>query len=225
VGEVTINGVSESQSAGIETTPVAEAFRFRMLVHVNAAGQANLLKEATQMWKEGTTMPDSQNSNFQVVDEPGRYVWLTDESLIPNFSGATLRDGVPVGLRVSTAAYDFPENHLPMVGAFNESATLTITLNMDHNAATNPYKHRYHPDHDNLDAQFLNAEVEAFDIARTFTLEFDAAHPADRPGPSWGSNEVGGVFKETITGMHRHVIYTEGSFLFTRIAATAELNQ
>ena len=96
-------------------------------MHVDAGGQARLLKEVTQMWKQGTTKPDPQDPSRQVVDVPGRYVWLTDPSLIPNYRGAALRDGVPVGLRLSTIAYDFPENDLPMTGAFDPAGQLEMT--------------------------------------------------------------------------------------------------
>lgn len=224
IGDVTINEVSESQTAGTEPTPVGEAFRFRILIHVNASGQARLLKEVTQMWKDGTTRPDSENPEFQVVDVPGRFVWITDPSLIPSYKGATLRDGVLVGLRVSTVAYDFPEHDLPMTGTFGPSGQLDIVLTIPADAPTNPYKHRFHPDHDNLDAEFLGPQIEAFDITRTFTLQFSSIHPAERPGPGWGSNELGGTFLETIEGMHRNPIHTKGSFLLTRVAATPRLN-
>ena len=73
-----------------------------MLIHVDGNGTARLLKEVIQLWKEGTRIPDPENPGLFLVDEPGRYVLLTDESLISSFTGAVLRDGEPVGYRIST---------------------------------------------------------------------------------------------------------------------------
>ena len=224
VGQVIVSKVSQSQSAGITPTPVGEAFRFRILLHVDASGQVKLLKEVTQMWQEGTTKPDPANPGFRVVDVPGRYVLITDPSRIPSYSGAVQRDGVPVGLRLSTIAYDFSGHDLAMTGSMSPTGQLTATLSMPAQGSTNPYKHRYHPDHDNLDPQFLNPQIEAFDVTRSLTLQFGATHPSGRPGPGWGSSELGGTYTERVDGMHKNPIFTEGIFLLTRVATTAQLN-
>lgn len=227
VGEVSVNKVSQSLAGdGDVTTPkkVGAAFSFRILLHVDASGQVRLLKEVTQMWKDGTTRPDPANPGFNVVDVPGRFVLITDPALVPSYEGAVQRDGVPVGLRVSTVAYDFAGHSQAMTGQVNPSGQLRVEFSMPAEAATNPYQHRYHPDHDNLDAQFLNPLVEAFDIDRSWTLEFSPTHPDGRPGPAWGSSELGGIFKEEVAGMHRNLIYTEGLFRLTRVAATPQLN-
>lgn len=224
IGEVTVNKVSEAQTAGTTPMPVGEAFRLRLLIHVDEGGQPRLLKEVTQMWKEGTTRPDANDPTFQVVDQPGRYVLLTDQSLIPNYKGPVLRDGSPVGLRLSTVAYDFPENHLSMTGAMGPSGLLEIVLTLGAEAPTNPYKHTFHPDHDNLDAQFLNPKIEAYEVTRTISIQLSPDHPANRPSAGWGSSQLGGTYRETVAGVHRNPIYVEGLVFFTRIAATAQLN-
>lgn len=224
IGEVMVHGVSAAQTAGTTPLPVGEAFRLRILVHVDDGGQARLLKEVTQMWEEGTTRPDPADPTLQVVDQPGRYVLLTDPSLIPGYTGATLRDGVPVGLRLSTVAYDFPELHRPMTGTLGPSGQLEITLVLGAEAPTNPYKHRFHPDHDNLDAEFLNPEIEAFEVTRTITLQLSPDHPAGRPPAGWGSSQLGGTYREVVEGVHRNPVHVEGLVLFSRVAATAQLN-
>ena len=188
------------------------------------AYNSDLLKEVIQMWQDGTTMPDPENPELDVVDQPGRYVLLTDDSLIGNFTGAALRDGVPVGLRLATVAYDFPGTEMAMTGTFDPAGQLDVTLAIGAEDPTSPYKHTYHPDHDNLDAEFLNPEIEAFDVSREITLEFSPGHPAGREPPGWGDNEVGGTSRETVTGMHKHPIYVEGIFLLTRVAAAPQLN-
>ena len=224
VGQVIVSKVSQSQNAGTTATPVGEAFRFRILIHVDASGQARLLKEVTQMWQAGTTRPDPGNPGFTVVDVPGRFVLISDPSRIPSYSGAVLRDGVPVGLRLSTINFDFAGHELAMTGSFSQAGLLSAILTMPATAPTNPYLHRYHPDHDNLDPQFLNPQIEAFDITRTLNLQFSPTHPSGRPAPGWGSSELGGTYTERIDGVHRNPIFTEGIFLLTRVAATPQLN-
>lgn len=224
IGQVAVSGVSQSQSAGTTAQPVGDVFRFRILIHVDASGQARLLKEVTQMWQDGTTRPDPANPSLRVVDTPGRYVLITNPALIPSYGGAAQRDGVPVGLRLSTVAYDFPQTELAMTGSVGPAGSLSIALAIPATSPTNPYLHRYHPDHDNLDAQFLNPQIEAFDITRSLELTFSPVHPAGRPGPGWGSSELGGTYRERIDGMHKNPVFTEGIFLLSRVAATAQLN-
>src|SRR5690606_21512116 len=90
-GEIQIDAVSEAQRAG--STPVATAHSFtqRMLIHVNSAGQARLLKDVIQMWEDGTSVPSSVDPNFNVVDQPGRYVLVTNKDSIGLYTGAANR--------------------------------------------------------------------------------------------------------------------------------------
>ncbi len=225
VGEVAINAVSEVTTPNPTPTPTGEPFRMRILLHVDAAGGVKLLKQVIRMWQKGTMKPDSVDPTLQVVDEPGYFVLLTDDTLIPNYSGAELRDGMPVGMRISTVAYAFPTNDVDMTGTFDPATgSLTVTLTLDKDDPTNPFKHRYHPDHDNLDAEYSGSAEEAFTVERVVTLTFDAAHPADRAPPGWGDSEAGGIYEETITGLHVSAIQIAGIFLLRRISEITELN-
>ena len=49
------------------------------------------------MWKPGTFTNDSRGQ--PVVAAPGRYVLLTDETLLSQFEGAAVRNGQPAGRR------------------------------------------------------------------------------------------------------------------------------
>lgn len=239
IGNVTINAVSESQLGLMEPQPVGTPFTFRILIHVDAFGQARLLKEVIQMWEDGTYIvvndPAPGEEPLYQTDQPGTFVLITDPDLIVQFEGATQRDGEPVGYRVSTAAYDFPENELLMNGAFDSLRSLTVQLDMEPDDPSNPFKHKYHPDHNNLDEQFL-ALPEGFEEARrysrTFTLEFAELDPQgyEMPDgtwvnqPGWGSNIMGGVFSELISGVHKNDIAVSGLFRLNLVSTTDTLN-
>jgi hypothetical protein len=163
-----------------------------------------------------------------VVDKPGQYVLLTDDSLIPFFKGAAVRDGESVGRRLSTIGYDFPsgsaDNALTLSGAFAIGQNLTGTLTLPFDHPTNPFQHKYHPDHDNLNARFDGPAVEAFSTTRQIRLDFTASPPDGPAVPDFGYNEMGGSYRETITGIHKNAIHIRGTFRLSRVSLIAELN-
>lgn len=225
VGSIKIDAVSESQQGGVEPTPVRDAFSQRVIIHVDSSGQARLLKDVIQMWEDGTTAPSSIDPDLNEVEEPGRYVLLTDKSLIALYSGAVNRGGRQVGLRYSTVAYDFPDIEQEFSGAFGPGEQLSTTLVVDPEMPTNPFQHRFHPDHDNLDAQFLNFEQEAYQVTRDIRLVFTTEDPEGREPPGWGDSLLGGEFEGAISGLHRNTIFTSGTFRLRRVSAVPVLNQ
>jgi hypothetical protein len=229
LGSASINKVSQPANLSQPNTPqnVAAEFQFRLIVHVDASGQARLLQKVLQMWKNGTTRPDPIDPARQIVDVPGRFVLLTDEALVPGFSGAALRDGVPVGRRVSSAAFGFT-TPLPLTGAGDFGGnTISAQVPMPYDDPLNPFLHRYHPDHNNLDERFeqtLPAGVESFNVTRQVTLQFTAQPPDGLALAGWGDTQLGGTYRETITGVHRQPIYVEGSFRVQKASTVASLN-
>lgn len=225
VGEISIDGVSEAQRAGTTPTPTHRPFLQRVLIHVNTLGQAKLLKDVIQMWEEGTLVPSAIDPSLREVDQPGRYVLITDKRLLGLYAGAANRDGASVGLRYSTAAYDFEGEMLDFNGSFGPGGQLTATLVVGSELPTNPFLHRYHPDHDNLDAEFLNFRAEAFQVVRSMQFAFTQEDPLGRNPPGWGDTIVGGLFSESITGLHKNAIFTSGQFRLRRVSAVPMLNQ
>lgn len=225
VGNIEVDAVSESQQAGVEPTPVRDSFIQRVIIHVDSAGQARLLKDVIQMWEDGTTAPSSIDPDLDEVEEPGRYVLLTDKNLIALYTGAVNRGGRPVGLRYSTIGYDFPGDEQEFIGEFGPGEQISTTLVLDPELPTNPFKHRYHPDHDNLDAQFLNFDQEAYQVSRDMRFIFTSDDPLGREPPGWGDSILGGVFEGSLSGLHRNTIFTSGIFRLRRISAVPVLNQ
>jgi hypothetical protein len=229
VGNAIIQKVNQPAHPSQPDLPVATGteFQFRLIVHVDASGQARLLQKVLQMWKDGTTKPDPANPDVEILDQPGRYVLLTDESLVASFSGATLRDGDPVGRRISTAAFGF-KDPIPMVGSGDFGAntvTCQVTLNFDD--PLNPFVHRYHPDHNNLDERFeqpLPEGTESFTVTRDIELQFASTDPEGLALAGWGDNQLGGTYRETITGLHRNTLRLEGVFRLHHLSEVLELN-
>ncbi len=227
VGNATLNAVSEAHAANpTNPTPTKSEMNLRILLHVDANGQTRLLKEVIQMWRDGTYTNDG--SGNLITHQPGQFVLLTDETLLGQFQGATFRDGQSVGRRLSTVGYDFPStadsNFLPVSGWFAIGQTLTATLTLPFDAPTNPFKHKYHPDHDNLNARFDGPAPEAYTVTRVVQLQLTAAPPVGPAVADYSYNELGGTYAETITGLHRNPIHLTGNFRLTRISPVAELN-
>ena len=227
VGQVTVNKVNEAQNNGQTPTAVKQEFTFRVIVHVDESGKAHLLKDVIQMWKDGTLNADGS------LATPGRYVLLTDDTRVWQFKGATLRDGQSFGYRISSPAYDFSTatsgydaaSKGVYLGTLTSlPATLTCTLSLPKDHPTNPFLHKYHPDHNNLDDQFQTAVAEAYDITRTLTFTLTATAPAGGATPGWGESVIGGTYAETATGLHKNSIKASGTFRLTMAGKIADLN-
>ena len=95
---------------------------------------------------------------------------------------------------------------------------------------TNPFLHRYHPDHDNLDERYENPVVEAYAVTRQITLDFSDRYPPDEDLPEravtpagWGVDLLGGYYTETLTGLHKDDITVHGPFILRRVVTTDTL--
>ncbi len=236
VGSATITNVNEANSVQpLAPRPTRSPFTLRLLVHVNADAQPRLLKEVVQMWQESTRTNDGAGN--LVVDKPGRFVLLTDATLIPQFEGGALRGGQAVGRRLSTVDYDFPagsSNYLAMTGTFAVGQTANCAITLDPNFPTNPFRHKFHPDHDNKDRLFQplppNLPVEqqeVYRVSRNVELNFSATDPAGASLSSieYGDSVIGGTYRETILGLHKTNLVVSGTFRLTRVNNSPVLNQ
>ena len=227
VGTATLNAVSEANSTNPNVpTPTKSDLNLRLILHVDGSGQVRLLKEVIQMWRDGTTTNDSRGN--AVVDKPGEYVLLTDDTKIGQFKGASVRDGTLVGRRLSTVGYDFPSatssNFLNMTGSFGPGQTLNVTIPLPYDHPDNPFLHRYHPDHDNLNTTFSGPAIESYSVTRQVELDIASPPPVAQSVPDYGFNEFDGAYHETITGLHKNSLYVSGTFRLRRLSYAAELN-
>lgn len=225
IGHAVIDRVSELASANPnEPKPTVSPFQFRLILHRNERGEVRLLQKVVQMWNPGTYRPDPNDPTQRVVDQPGRFVLITDDALLGNYSGATLRDGVAAGRRFSTAAFGFRD---PILMSAQGAATWQCRVDLGYDAALNPFKHLHHPEHDNWDPRFetkLAAGRESFDISRTIRVEFTATDPDGLAVAGWGDNQIGGIYREEITGLNRQPLLIQGTFRLQLASRETRLN-
>lgn len=208
VGEVTLTHVNEVQKAinGVaeEVSPTGKEATLRILLHVDAAGQVRLLKDVIVMQTQAQGVPLP----------PAKPVLVTDPAQIHNYEGVVKRGGKLVGLRYSTVAYDFPGLDLTLIGGIGPGVACGGRIDIDKSAPTNPYRHKYHPDHG-----------QGFDIIRVFSLAFEGA-PGDplKAAPGYGVNRLSGVYRESIAGLHKITLKTEGIVTLNRISTVPTLN-
>jgi hypothetical protein len=194
--------------------PTKSPFQFRLILHVDTNGQARLLQQVMIVWKQ----PASTN-------ETGRYVLLTDDTLVEQYADTAYRDNEFDGRRISTAAFSFPN---PLAMEYTESSkTLSCTVSMAYTDPLNPFMHRYHPDHDNLDERFekvLPEGKESFTITRELGLTFSSEVPAGLNPAVWQDTVWGGTYRETVIGIHKDTLYAEGTFVLTHVSPVGILN-
>jgi len=209
IGNITLTRVNEVQKAlnGVSrtATPTADAASMRVLLHVDAAGRTRMLKDVVIM--QTYTDPNDSTS-------PKRVVLVTDPSRLHQFQGIVERSGKLVGLRQGSVAYDFPRNELGLVGGIGKGVACAGTINLEADAATNPFRHRYHPDH-----------RSGFTIGRQFSFQFDGASTDPlSEGPNYGVQRLTGAYQETLTGLHKIALRIEGAVTLDRVSTVDVLN-
>jgi hypothetical protein len=218
IGVAIFNKVNDVNGVAGVPVPTPASLAMRFIVHVDAGGAAKLLKQVTLMRK---TVALGQSAEFVLV---------TDDTRLPDFTGAVLKDGGAFGYRVSSIGYDFAGNERPFSGSFG--GTLAGSIVVDRNLSTHPMKHKYHPDHDDLDAQFKPLpnpappngtpdQDEVWKITRALELAFNP--PSQNPNPADSAVRTG-TYRETITGLHKQALIVEGTFTLRRVNQLSELN-
>jgi hypothetical protein len=224
IGEAVCRAVSQPAHPSDPTLPrpAGGDFTFRLIAHVDGFGTTRLLQHVFLVRKPPVVAPDPENPGFNRVVEPARTVVVTDEALIPSIIGP----GEITGRRISSAAFGFKQP-VAMTGGSFGSGTLNGAITLGYDDPLNPFKHVFHPDHNNLDERFeqkLPEGKEALTVTRTLSLEFSATDPLGLNPPGWGDSELGGIYREAFSGLHRNVLQVSGTFRLVRVSRVAALN-
>jgi len=197
-------------------TRTAAPIDLRLLLHQDSNSTVRLLKEVITM-----NMYDNKTGEL-------RRALFTDHTQIAKFR----LPAEPEGVRVSAVGFDFEGPYKACEGAISTSGTVNCQFDLLSDHPTNPFLHRYHPDHDNLDPRYENSAQEAYPITRNITIEFENRYPPDKyepmrtPPPKWGHTMLGGTYKETIGGLHREGgIEVSGPFILQRVSERDKMNE
>jgi hypothetical protein len=186
-------------------TSTARSFPLRTLLHVNDRGTSRLLSQVF----------------LGQLDAAPDYAFglCSRESLLKQDAKATAQRMV--------AAHMPPGQVIGGSGSVG-SGSATYTITVPYNDATNPFVHKYHPDHDNKDARFdaialpagvsattakMSDGVEAPAITRVCTFTFTAT----------GGSVISGTYSEILTGVHRKPIQLTGTFELRRASEIGTL--
>lgn len=204
MGRIEIMGVSNVSNSPTLPMPVADPFDMAILMHQDAEGQVRLLRQATLMKK---TVGSGDDATVEAVV-------ITDDRLLPGYQGIVKRDGKLVGIRMGSLFFDFDPalTTLDLDGDIGAGSRVSGELTLDETHPNNPFRHKFHPDH-----------KKGFLITRTFTLDFDAAPQSTAP-PGEGAVTLGGVYQETLTGLHKAPMTVEGRFELRQLNQVPTLN-
>jgi hypothetical protein len=139
--------------------------------------------------------------------------------------------------RISSAAFSIP-GPLAASGSFTEADRLEFRITIEPEDPLNPFKHKYHPDHDNLDAKFNPIPMTGSDgiaphlweaplVKRHIALALTDDPPGVPAGEvealaaqvDWGGATWGGTYQEVIEGLHNHDITVKGYFVIRHVLA------
>jgi hypothetical protein len=147
----------------------------RLLLHVDAYGQARLLQQVVLAWDP--SLKDAAHTNGTYALHADERTLALDASDVNRISSAAFPLMAPVvlvrGLTNELSEVDGGTN-APAVQVATNVLSGRVVVNFDD--PTNPFLHRYHPMHDNQDADFTPyaVAVETRTIVRDLALTFDA---------------------------------------------------
>jgi hypothetical protein len=204
VGSVVVDQVNAPAYTGTNLLGTPAPASFRLLVHVNAYGQAQLLQRVVLAWDP--TLTSAPHTN-------GTYALFADDHAVPTEATDVKRiDSVAFPVMPPVA----------LTGSFSNALTGALTNRFDD--PTNPFLHRYHPMHDNKNWDFeaYPDAVETRTIQRNLTLTFNTV-TNNSSNPFYGVDRLSGTYAETLAGLRAQDILVRGAFALQRISRINQL--
>jgi hypothetical protein len=204
-----------------EATPVSRPLEFNVLIHVDNTGASKILQEVYLMQAPPAIKPPATN------ETPGTFVLISDRRNLANFQGTAMKGRERSGRRLSSMVLGLngaarTNGYLAMSGQFKAGNAVTVTVGMDSQSPLNPFYHKYHPDHDNLTADFKVYQEEAYGFSRDITVALNADQ--DGAGSQDGSEVMKGTYTEVIRGLHRLPIQVTGQVEMVRVSTLGVIN-
>ncbi|MCF7730266.1 MAG: hypothetical protein K9N23_01200 [Akkermansiaceae bacterium] len=132
--------------------------------------------------------------------------------------------------RFSSSSFPLDAKVLKSGADLGLTGKASFSVVLSHTAATNPFVHAFHPDHDNKDAQFnpvpLPEGIESHTVSRAIDLSF-AADPAalGLSDLGWGTTILGGDYQEVISGLRAQPITVKGKYVLYRVSSIGVLTE
>ena len=223
VGTALVNAVGEVHGTNVAPpTATITPFPVRLLMHVDNDGAVRLLRSVTfaTLPPVYTNVPTSTNSS--VVLGSGTNVLVSDPHLLHQYQSRYGRNASLVR-RFTAVQFDDAANPAgtPLSGSFATNGVLTGRISIPSGYATNPYFHRFHPDHDNLDPDYAKVVTEDFAIERELVFDFT---PIGSGVPGFGVDGLDGTYRESVSGLHKVPLLVSGTFTLQRLTSTGVLN-
>jgi len=211
VGEAQINEASCARfDAGLEAEatsgplPTGGSFPLRLIVHAGADGDCRLLSSVVI-----AAMPDARtNMVNRLYSEPERVP--AGATVLARISSAALGKIRPVGLSGPGFLKD-------LQGGYT----------VDYDAPLNPFKHLYHPDHDNRGASGakLPEGEESFTVSNRVQLTWNTLPDPALGATLWRPDEtVTGTYQHEIGNLRHTPITVRGPFTLKRVSRVGRLD-
>jgi|GEM_PF-1765865 len=192
-----------------QSVPAGTEYRLRLAMDRRQLAGSPATDPATGRHQNLLSISDSEGTLYRVgvvaqvgpaSDFTGLWMGTVSITNVSPTLGTTNGPGSPGGV-----ALGFP------LRLFALSNIVTGTLQLPGNLPTNPFRHRYHPDH----------ATNAYTTARDTHLRFGVD---PNPTPGEGDEALGGIYWETITGLHKQPLYASGSIELRRLSNLGQLN-
>ena len=203
VGRVKLDKVSQVNVSDTPA-PTPSPMLFRLIIHQDSNGTVRLLQHVTVMQK-------ASGSETNII-------LVTNDALIPQLGGdQATPDEQRLGRRFSSVAFGF--DRARTLSYSPAARTLSDSITIGYNDPVNPFKHLYHPDHNNLEnyETLLPEGVHSFDVTRAITMQFSTNIIEGASAATWGDTVAGGTYKEALKGLHHKPIYVQGTFLLNHV--------
>lgn len=140
-------------------------------------------------------------------------------------------------LRISSAAFSMQEP-IGGGGSFTDpNPRLTFAITVGSQDPRNPFKHKYAPDHDNLDAKFNPIDLssvpphlwESYQVTRRLKMELTEFPPGggaeEAAALDWRGATWGGAFSEVYSGLYKNAITVKGYFVIQQVLTANQLTK
>jgi len=188
--------VTISLPPALAASATPSAYPLRTLLHINSIGTARLMSQAF----------------LGTLTSTNRLGITPRESLLAPDQKASAKRFLSVHLPSSDAS-------ITTTGTAALGSNLGCVITTPITDSSNPFIHKYHPDH--------NTAADSYAITRNATFTFTNTPPTGSSVTSgWGSTVIGGTYHEVIQGAgHYQDIPVDGTFELRRVSTIGTLTE